>query len=63
MQRCRHCGCKRDEHKGDATEQCPSVRSWGRPKPWIKFTTHTDAEIDAFLVKYWATETTFREVI
>ena len=54
---CKHCGARREDHKGGSDEngpegRCPPVIAWGRPVP-MKFPKKDD-KVDAYLALFWS---------
>lgn len=73
LDRCTHCGCKFDEHRGGSDNEpagirhkCPPTEGYGRPRPFPRATAQENAtsrfepywaRIDA----YWASEKVFQK--
>lgn len=57
---CRHCGVRRGGHR--CTDgRCPRTRAWGEACPFPMSDRSLDGEaLDAALLAFWGTDTTFR---
>lgn len=65
MIRCKHCGCRYDDHRLDG--RCPRTKTYGYPAPFPSFRSagaskEADAKLDRALAQYWSASTHFQGV-